>query len=101
MSSVTLNNGVKTIGENAFGNCVSLTSIKLPESLTFIATNAFTNCKQLTIVSTEYGDFKTDLYGDIFIMYNNSNSMVFNVRDAINNEIWYTTTDNNKLELSD
>jgi len=101
MSSVTLNNGVKTIGENAFGNCVSLTSIKLPESLTYIATNAFTNCKQLTIVSTEYGDFKTDLYGDIFIMYNNSNSMVFNVRDAINNEIWYTTTDDEKLILTD
>lgn len=100
MSSVTLNNGVKTIGEKAFGNCVNLTSIKLPESLTFIAANAFTNCKQLTIISTEYGDFKTDLYGDVSIMYNNSNSMVFNVRDAINNEIWYTTTDNEKLSLT-
>lgn len=101
MSSVTLNNGIKTIGENAFGNCVSLTSIKLPESLTFIATNAFTNCEQLTIISTEYGDFKTDLYGDIFIMYNNSNLMTFNVHDAINNEIWYTTTDDEKMILLD
>jgi len=97
MSSITLNNGVKTIGENSFENCVNLTSIKLPESLTSIAANAFTNCEQLTIISTEYGDFKTDLYGDISIIYNNGNSMVFNVRDAINNEIWYTTTDNKKL----
>lgn len=101
MSSVILNNGVKTIGDNAFGNCVNLTSIKLPESLTFIAVNAFTNCKQLTIVSTEYGDFKTDLYGDIFIMYNNSNTITFTVRDAIDNEIWYTTTDDEKMILPD
>lgn len=97
MSSVILNNGVKTIGENAFGNCRNLTSIKLPESLTSIAANAFTNCEQLTIISTEYGDFKTDLYGDVSIMYNNGNSMVFNVRSAIDNEIWYTTTNNNEL----
>lgn len=101
MSSVILNNGVKTIGENAFENCVNLTSIKLPESLTSIAANTFTNCTQLTIISTEYGDFKTDLYGDISIMYNNGNSMVFNVHSAIDNEIWYTTTDNEKIELTD
>ena len=99
MSSVILNNGVKTIGENAFGNCMNLTSIKLPESLTSIAANAFTKCEHLTIISTEYGDFKTDLYGDVSIMYNNGNSMIFNVRGAINNEIWYTTTDNKKLKL--
>lgn len=97
MSSVTLNNGIKTIGENAFENCVNLTSIKLPESLTSIAANAFINCTQLTIISTEYGDFKTDLYGNISIMYNNGNSMVFNVHGAIDNEIWYTTTDNKEL----
>jgi hypothetical protein len=97
MSSVILNNGVKTIGENAFGNCTNLTSIKLPESLTSIAANAFTKCEQLTIISTEYGDFKTDLYGDVSIMYNNGNSMVFNVHSAIDNEIWYTTTDNKEL----
>lgn len=101
MSSVILNNGVKTIGENAFGNCSNLTSIELPESLTSIAANAFTKCEQLTIISTEYGDFKTDLYGDVSIMYNNGNSMVFNVHSAINNEIWYTTTDNKKVTLSD
>ena len=42
--------GVTTIGDYAFGDCSSLTSITLPESLTSIGKNAFTSCSSLASI---------------------------------------------------
>uniref|UniRef100_UPI00259B88D9 leucine-rich repeat protein n=1 Tax=uncultured Porphyromonas sp. TaxID=159274 RepID=UPI00259B88D9 len=41
LTSITLPEGLKTIGESAFSGCDSLTSITLPMSLTDIGTNPF------------------------------------------------------------
>lgn len=43
-----LGNSLNSIGENAFADCVNLTSINLPSGITEISYGAFENCKNLT-----------------------------------------------------
>ena len=47
LCSVTLPDGILSIGSNAFRNCASLSQIVLPDSLTAIATHAFHGCSAL------------------------------------------------------
>lgn len=42
---------VTAIGENAFRNCIGLTSITIPESVTLIGENAFYGCTGLTSIT--------------------------------------------------
>ena len=46
--SVSIPNGVKTIGRRAFENCSDLAAIDLPSSVTRIGDYAFENCSSLT-----------------------------------------------------
>ena len=48
---VEIADSVERIGENAFGNCNSLTSIMIPQSVTTISTNAFSGCQSLTSIT--------------------------------------------------
>ena len=48
------NSQLQTIGEYAFGYCTNLTSITIPEGVTSIGSHAFYNCDSLQIV--EFGD---------------------------------------------
>ncbi len=50
-STVTIPDSVTTIGEEAFANCTSLTSVLIPSSVTAIGDCAFRNCTSLTSVS--------------------------------------------------
>ena len=51
LTSVTIPDSVTTIGEEAFADCYRLTSISIPDSVTTIGNNAFYNCDSLTSVT--------------------------------------------------
>ena len=49
VSSITIPNSVRSIGDYAFSDCRSLTSIVIPNSVTFIGSCAFYDCDSLAI----------------------------------------------------
>ena len=51
LTSVTIPNSVKSIGNNAFYGCSGLTSVTIPNSVTSIGDNAFAGCSSLTSVT--------------------------------------------------
>ena len=53
-SKLTIGNGVTKIGDNAFYNCTSLTSIAIPDSVTEIGSYTFENCTSLASVTIPY-----------------------------------------------
>lgn len=62
IKNVVIENGVTTIGDEAFYYCTNLTSVTLPDSITTIGEKAFNNCKSLASISipdstTTIGDF--------------------------------------------
>ena len=50
ITSVTIEEGVTSIGDCAFSQCTSLTSIVIPDSVTYIGDYAFSYCQSLTSV---------------------------------------------------
>lgn len=73
MTSVTVSEGVTTIGNGAFYKCSNLANVSLPNSLVSIGQNAFNECSALTSITipssvTSIGDWAflnsrlTDLY---------------------------------------
>ena len=53
LGSITIPEGVKTIGDKAFQNCSDLASITIPASVTAIAGWAFRGCKHLSSIYYE------------------------------------------------
>ena len=51
LQKLTIGTTVKSIPNNAFRNCSSLTSITIPESITEIGRSAFENCSSLTEIT--------------------------------------------------
>ena len=47
LTSITIPNSVTSIGNSAFYNCTSLTSIEIPSSVTSVYENAFLSCQSL------------------------------------------------------
>ena len=56
LKSVTIPEGIKTIGLDAFSGCNSLTSVKIPASVTYVAPRAFYSCDALTKIEVEAGN---------------------------------------------
>ncbi|MBQ7323312.1 MAG: leucine-rich repeat domain-containing protein, partial [Clostridia bacterium] len=65
---------VKTIGEDAFSNCTSLTSVVIGDSVTLIDDSAFRNCDSLT--SVMIGDSVTSIGSWAFAYCDSLTSMV-------------------------
>ncbi len=55
LTSVNIPEGVTSIGESAFHYCSSLTSVNIPEGVTSIGNCAFSNCSSLTSVTIPEG----------------------------------------------
>ncbi len=56
LTSVTIGNGVTSIGERAFYGCSGLTSVTIPDSVTSIGYGAFSGCNRLTSITVEEGN---------------------------------------------
>ena len=55
LTSITIGNGVTSIGTGAFQSCTSLTSITIPDSVTSIGDRAFLRCTSLTSITIPDG----------------------------------------------
>ena len=51
LTSVSIGNGVTSIGNGTFSNCTSLTSVTIPNSMTSTGIGTFANCTSLTSVT--------------------------------------------------
>ena len=60
LTSVTIGNSVTSIGSGAFDGCSSLTSITIPNSVTSIGGGAFDGCYSLTSMVVESGNSNYD-----------------------------------------
>ena len=49
LASVVINNGIESIGDNAFLKCFDLETVNLPESLVFIGAGAFNDTKVIEV----------------------------------------------------
>ena len=50
LTSVTIGNGVTSIGNSAFSSCSSLTSVTIGNGVTSIGSSAFNSCSSLTTI---------------------------------------------------
>ena len=67
LTSITIPDSVTSIGDSAFSGCTSLTSITIPNSVTSIGEYAFGDCESLTEITvdsnnTVYKDIDGNLY---------------------------------------
>ena len=55
VENIIINEGVRSIGDNAFTSCSALTSVTIPASVTSIGESAFKNCTSLTFITIPSG----------------------------------------------
>ena len=75
LTSVTIGNGVTSIGDYAFYNCSDLTSITIPDSVTSIGSYVFSGCRGLTSVTI--GDSVTSIGNYAFYNCSGLTSVTF------------------------
>ena len=96
VKKVVIEDGVTSIGNSAFNECISLTSITIPDSVTSIGSYAFYNCKNLTTISlscksslkkSDFGD-KADLVSYTSHTLNKTEAKAATCTENGNKEYW-------------
>ena len=87
---VVIPQGVTSIGDYAFKNCTSLTSIEIPNSATSIGNYVFLGCKGLTSITIP--NSVTSVGWDIFDECSNLTSPIYNARLFVHMPISYSGT---------
>ena len=64
LTSCTIGDNVKTIGNCAFYGCHNLTSINIPDSVTSIGNDAFVNCSSMTSITVDNSNTVYDSRND-------------------------------------
>ena len=95
LSSVTIPNGVFSIGEGSFTECFGLRSVTIPNSVTNIGSFAFYQCTGLTNITIPNGvtNFGNEAFGDcdnLTGVYFEGNAPSFVGLDLFNNEPYLT-----------
>ena len=68
LESITIEDGITSIGDNAFDGCTSLLGVSIPNSVTYVGNYAFANCTSLTAPSfvdktgTDYYELGTHIF---------------------------------------
>ena len=73
---MSISNSVTSIGDSAFYNCSSLTSIIIPDSVTLIASSTFYGCSNLTFVLI--GSNVSNILYDVFENCNRLTKVYYN-----------------------
>ena len=84
ITSVTIEEGVTSIGNCAFWNCSGLTSIEIPSNVTSIGKYAFDGCNDLTSIVVDEGNTIYDSRGNCnAIIETASNTLILGCKNTI------------------
>ena len=94
VTDLVIPDGVKFIGKYSFGNCSSLINVTIPDSVTSIGNNAFWGCSSLTSITipdsvTSIGNYAFEYCSNLYVVYNNSDNLVFEMGSVNNGYIAY------------
>lgn len=81
IKSVTLPDGLTTIGNSAFYNCVNLTTVSIPEGVTTIGNYAFQSCSALK--SIDIPASVTTLGDSAFLVYDFTSYNYYSVLESV------------------
>ena len=88
VGTIEFDGDVTSIGQQAFYNCSSLTSITIPDSVTSIGSNAFFNCSRLTSITIP--DSVTSIGSNAFMNCGLTSIDIPNSVTSIGSEAFYS-----------